>query len=173
MDWIQTWTGKPFRPLDPDPGSIDIRDIAHALSLLCRFNGHCHEFYSVAQHSVLLSRIVPREHALWGLLHDAAEAYVSDLPRPVKRQVPDFVAFEDRLLELIMQHFGLPWPMPPAVKRADDIMLATEQRDLMATPPEPWGVPAEPMPAPIVPTPPAQAESAFLARFHELVQPTV
>ena len=170
MDWIQTWTGKAFRPLQPDPGSIDIRDIAHALSLLCRFNGHCHQFYSVAQHSVAISHVVPAEDALWGLLHDAAEAYVSDLPRPVKRQVPDFVAFEDRLLETIMAHYGLPWPMPAAVKQADDILLATEQRDLMAAPPAPWGLRTGPLPAPIVPMAAPDAEAAFLARFHELTQ---
>ncbi len=169
MDWIQTWTGKAFRPLRPDPASIDIRDIAHSLSLLCRFNGHCHRFYSVAQHSVIVSHVVPPEHALWGLLHDAAEAYVSDLPRPVKRQVPDFVSFEDRLLEVIMHRFELPWPMPPAVKRADDILLATEQRDLMVDPPQPWGLPADPLPAPILPLPAPEAEAAFLARFHQLV----
>ncbi len=168
MDWIQTWTGKAFRPLDPEPGSIDVRDIAHALSLLCRFNGHCHEFYSVAEHSVRISRAVPPQHALWGLLHDAAEAYISDLPRPIKRQMPDFVAFEDRLLERIMACYGLPWPMPDEVKRADDVLLATEQRDLMAAPPEPWGLPAEPLPEPIVPMSAPAAEAAFLARFHEL-----
>jgi hypothetical protein len=169
MDWIQTWTGKPFRPLDPAPGTIDIRDIAHSLSLLCRFNGHCHRFYSVAEHCVRISRIVPPEHALWGLLHDAAEAYVSDLPRPVKRQVPDFGRFEDQLLELIMAHFELPWPMPASVKHADDVLLATEMRDLMAPAPEPWGLDVTPLPEAIEPWAPALAESAFLARFEELV----
>ncbi|MFG0247924.1 MAG: phosphohydrolase, partial [Phycisphaeraceae bacterium JB051] len=80
MSWIQTYTGKAFYPLREDPGIIDIRDIAHALSLQCRFNGHCSDFYSVAQHSVHVSEVVPQAFALWGLLHDAAEAYMSDLP---------------------------------------------------------------------------------------------
>ncbi len=168
MDWIQTWTGKPFRPLDPDPGTIDIRDIAHALSLLCRFNGHCHGFYSVAEHCVRISRIVPPEHAMWGLMHDAAEAYISDLPRPVKRAMPDFVRFEDELLERIMAHYDLPWPMPAEVKHADDVLLATEMRDLMADPPEPWGLGVDPLPDPIEPLSPTDAEAAFLARFEEL-----
>ncbi len=168
MDWIQTWTGKRFRPLDPSPGSIDIRDIAHALSLLCRFNGHCHGFYSVAEHCVRISHIVPTEHALWGLLHDAAEAYISDLPRPVKRQIPDFVTFEDALLDRIMAHYGLPADMPPAVKRADDVLLATEQRDLMADPPEAWGHEVEPLAEHIDPWSPLRAEKSFLARFDEL-----
>ncbi|MFH1469645.1 MAG: phosphohydrolase [Pseudomonadota bacterium] len=168
MDWIQTWTGKPFRPLQPEPGSIDVRDIAHSLSLLCRFNGHCRCFYSVAEHSVRLSRIVPPEHALWGLLHDAAEAYISDLPRPVKQQIPAFTLFEDNLLELIMAHFGLGWPMPAAVKEADDRMLATEARDLMARPPDVWGHQVAPLPETIIPQDPPAAEAAFLERFREL-----
>jgi hypothetical protein len=168
MDWIQTWTGKQFRPLDPSPGSIDIRDIAHALSLLCRFNGHCHQFYSVAEHCVHISNIVPPQHAMWGLLHDAAEAYISDLPRPVKGQIPDFVRFEDDLLQLIMAHFEQPWPMPAAVKRADDVLLATEMRDLMAEPPEPWGLGVDPLPDPIRPMSAPEAEAAFLQRFEQL-----
>ncbi len=168
MDWIQTWTGKAFRPLDPDPGSIDIRDIAHALSLLCRFNGHCHGFYSVAEHCVRISHAVPPQHALWGLLHDAAEAYISDLPRPIKRQIPAFGSFEDDLLGRIMEHFGLPGTMPAEVKRADDVLLATEMRDLMAEPPMPWRLGVDPLPDPIVPMAPVEAERAFLARFEEL-----
>ena len=84
-DWIQTFTGRAFYVLDPRPEDVDIEDIAHALSMQCRFAGHCREFYSVAQHSVTASWLVPPEDALWGLLHDAAEAYVVDLPRPIKR----------------------------------------------------------------------------------------
>ena len=168
MDWIQTWTGRPFRPLHPDPDSIDIRDIAHALSLLCRFNGHCNVFYSVAEHAERVSRAVPPEHALWGLLHDAAEAYISDLPRPVKRQVPAFVDFEDALLEVIMARFGQPWPMPEEVKRADDRLLATEQRDLMPPCCVAWGQGVEALPERIEPMTPPEAERAFLARFQEL-----
>jgi hypothetical protein len=168
MDWIQTFTGKAFRPLSPEPGSIDVRDIAHALSLLCRFNGHCHRFYSVAEHCVRISHIVPPEHALWGLMHDAAEAYISDLPRPVKQQIPAFGDFEDGLLARIMDHYGLPISMPAPVKRADDVLLATEMRDLMADPPMPWELGVDPLPEPIEPMAPHEAERAFLARFHEL-----
>ena len=78
--WLQTYTGIQFWPLDPRPEEIDIQDIAHALSLLCRFNGHCQRFYSVAEHSVHVSTILAPEFGLWGLLHDAAEAYLSDIP---------------------------------------------------------------------------------------------
>ena len=84
-DWIQTYTGKQFWPIDPRACEITIEDIAHALSLQCRFSGHCREFYSVAQHSCLVSSYCIDEDAGWGLLHDAAEAYLVDLPRPIKR----------------------------------------------------------------------------------------
>ena len=84
-DWIQTMSGVIFYPLDPRPEEIRIEDIAHALSHQCRFAGHCREFYSVAEHSVRVSRELPQEFMLWGLLHDASEAYLVDLPRPIKR----------------------------------------------------------------------------------------
>ena len=170
MDWIQTYRGIAMRPLDAAPETIDIRDIAHALSLQCRFNGHCRVFYSVADHSVHVSRIVPEAHALWGLLHDAAEAYVCDLPRPLKHQIPAYVEIEDRLLEVIVQRFGLSWPMPPEVREADDILLATEQRDMMEPPPAPWGLTAQPLDAAIDPLDPAQAEAAFLQRYEALTR---
>jgi len=169
-DWIQTYTGRAFCPLEPDPTEIDIRDIAHALSMNCRFNGHCHRFYSVADHCVRVSEIVDPEFALWGLLHDAAEAYITDLPRPLKRRMPLFSEVEDQLLQVIIGHFGLPWisPMPEAVKLADEQMLATEARDLMSTPPEDWGLNAEPLEITIEPRTPEQAERAFLDRFDQL-----
>ena len=105
MSWIQTYTGRKFFPLTDEPGEIDLRDIAHSLALQCRFNGHCRQFYSVAEHSVRVSHILPDEEAAWGLLHDAAEAYVSDLPRPLKLTVPDFRAAEDRLLRQIAETY--------------------------------------------------------------------
>jgi hypothetical protein len=168
VDWIQTWTGRVFRPLDPAPASIDIHDIAHSLALQCRFNGHCRAFYSVAEHSVRVSHAVPTEHALWGLLHDATEAYLSDLPRPIKSQLPGYRAAEDRLMAALAAHFGLPWPMPAAVHAADNALLATEQRDLMVPAPAPWGIPAAPLPERIEPLPWEAAERAFLDRFAEL-----
>lgn len=167
MAWVWTWTGKQFHPLDPDPTTIDLRDIAHALSLLCRFNGHCRTFYSVAEHSVRVSHILPPDLALAGLLHDAAEAYVSDLPRPIKQAIPEFSRHEDRLLGVILQHFGLPPTLPDPVHRADDALLATELRDLMGQPPAPIHGTA-PLPDPITPVGPEAAKRAFLDRFEEL-----
>ncbi len=167
-DWIQTFTGRRFFPLDPDPVEIDIRDIAHALSLQCRFNGHCRTFYCVADHSVRVAEIAGEQDALWGLLHDAAEAYVADLPRPFKRGMDLYQQIEDNLLRVIVRHFGLPWPMPAPVRQADEIMLATEQRDLMAPPPEPWGIRAKPLPDTVVPLTAHEAERLFLQRFQRL-----
>jgi hypothetical protein len=168
MSWIQTYTGRKFFPLEPRPEDIDVRDVAHSLAMQCRFNGHCRPFYSVAEHSVRASRILEGRDRLWGLLHDAAEAYISDLPRPLKATAPAFRAAEDRLLEVIVTRFGLPWPMPAAVADADDVMLATEMRDLMAPTPEPWGLAAAPLAETIVPVGHDEAERLFLARFAAL-----
>jgi len=168
MSWIQTYTGRRFRPQDPAAGDFDIRDVAHALSLLCRFNGHCRVFYSVAEHSVRVSQICPPDAALWGLLHDLGEAYIGDLPRPIKPLFPRFEEIETRLLRMAGEALGLAWPMPPEVRTADDIMLATEARDLMAPPPEPWPLTQRPLPGVIVPLDPPRAEARFMQRYREL-----
>jgi hypothetical protein len=171
-DWIQTFTGQRFRPLEPDPSTIRIEDIAHALGLLCRFNGHCRFFYSVAEHSVRVSFLLPPELALAGLLHDAAEAYLGDLPRPFKMWLPAFEEAENRLLRVILRHFGQSWPLADEVLRADDVLLATEMRDLMGEPPAPWDLRQEPMVQHIIPLRAAQAEQAFIERFLELRTPS-
>lgn len=169
MSWIQTFTGRKFFPLAPRVADIDIRDIAHSLSLQCRFNGHCLGFYCVAEHCVRVSRSLDgRQMQLWGLLHDAAEAYVSDLPRPVKQQMPAFCDAEDRLLRVIIEHFGLSWPMPPPVKYADDVLLATECRDLLGPSPEPWRIDVPPLEERIEPWAAGHAEQEFLERFAQL-----
>ena len=168
MSWSQTYSGRLFFPLEPRPADIDIVDIAHSLALQCRFNGHCRPFYSVAEHSVRVSRILGGAERLWGLLHDAAEAYISDLPRPLKATAPGFRAAEDRLLEVIVTRFGLEWPMPAAVAQADDVLLATEMRDLMAPPTAPWPLAAAPLADTIVPVGHEDAERMFLERFAEL-----
>ncbi|MBI5480351.1 MAG: phosphohydrolase [Deltaproteobacteria bacterium] len=170
MSWIQTYTGRQFFPLEPRPADVDVRDIAHSLAMQCRFNGHCRPFYSVAEHSVRVSRILEGRERLWGLLHDAAEAYISDLPRPLKATAPGFRAAEDRLLEVIVTRFGLPWPMPAAVAHADEVLLATEMRDLMAPAPAAWPLDAAALAETIVPVGHEEAERLFLARFAELGQ---
>ncbi len=131
IPWMQTFSGKSFQLEKIDPGKIDIVDIAHGLSLTCRFNGHCRTFYSVAQHSILVSEIVSPENALWGLLHDAAEAYIGDVTRPVKRLIPQFKEVEARILKAVASKFDLPERIPEEVLDADNSILATEASQLM------------------------------------------
>lgn len=167
--WIATYTGKWIEPLDPDPGAVDIEDIAHSLSNQCRFTGHTREFYSTAQHCWYVSRLVPEELALWGLLHDASEAYVSDVARPVKHADAHFGevyrAVEETLLEAVATRFGLTWPEPEEIKVADKMMLRAEQRDLMANDPDPDKPIFE---STVTPWLPVDAKQAYLARFYEL-----
>jgi hypothetical protein len=170
-DWMQTYTGKMFWPLDPRVDEICIEDIAHSLSHQCRFAGHTEAFYSVAQHSLLVSRQRPLSLALWGLLHDSTEAYLIDLPRPLKRGSEmgwHYKVIENQLMEKICERFGLPTEEPPEVKHYDNVLLSTEQRDLMKKPPHPWFEREEPLPTKIHPLSPHEAELKFLHRFHEL-----
>ncbi len=171
-DWMQTATGRQFWPLDPRPWEVDIRDIAASLSKQCRFAGHCRIFYSVAEHCVHVSNVVPSEDALWGLLHDAAEAYLVDVPRPVKH-APEFRFYreaEARVTVAICQHFYLHATEPESVRLADRAMLATEKRDVMGPGAGQW----RDMPAPLairIPAwPPATAEAMFLERFEALTK---
>jgi hypothetical protein len=167
---MQTYSGRQFWPLDPRSEDLDVLDIAHALSNQCRYAGHCRRFYSVAQHSVLVSRIVPLKHARWGLLHDATEAYLVDLPRPIKRYSAlgdEYRRIEDVLMAVICSRFRMLPMEPKCVKEADDIALMTEKRDLMPGLLK-WRETAEPLPDIIVPMAPECAKTQFLARAEEL-----
>lgn len=170
MTWILTSTGKHFDYLNPDPEQIFALDISLALSRECRFNGHTSAFYSVAQHSVLVSRIVPPEQALEALLHDATEAYCKDIPAPLKQLLPDYKAIEHRVDQAVRARFGLPQAAHPAVKGADLVLLATERRDLMPADDCPWpcleGI--EPLPARIQPLSALAARAMFEARWLEI-----
>ncbi len=128
--WMRTYTGSRVHILRPRPEEIHIIDIAHALSNTCRFCGHVPKFYSVAQHSLLVAEAVPDTFRLWGLLHDASEAYLHDLTRPLKRNLPAYAEIEGRMMDAICIRFGLPLTMPAQVKEADNAVLATEFRDL-------------------------------------------
>lgn len=110
---------------------ISIGDIAHALSMQPRFGGHLPVFYSVAQHCVLAVEYVNEEHKLATLLHDASEAYLIDVPRPVKQQLPNYKEVENKLMTVIAAKFGFQWPLHPDVKRADEVMLRDEWEGLM------------------------------------------
>lgn len=147
---ILTHSGRNFNLLEPDPALIDIEDIAHALSMLCRFTGHTNRFYSVAEHSVRASMHVHSDYALETLLHDATEAYLGDVSSPLKAQLHEYREIEHRLDCCIRQRFGLPMKQSRQVKQADLSMLATERAHLMAATTDHWplldGVePAEPI----------------------------
>lgn len=137
-DWMQTYTGRPFWPLDPRPEDVYPADIAHALSMICRFGGHSKVMYSVAEHCLIMSRIVTPEHALWALLHDATEAYVGDMVRPLKLAMPEYKAVEVKIMAAICDRFGLPHDCPPEIKDIDLGILRDERAALMARPQLPW-----------------------------------
>lgn len=179
-DWMQTFTGKRFYPLDPRPEDIDPRDIAHALSLLCRYNGHIDRFYSVAEHCILMSYAMPTaELALEALLHDGSEAYCGDMVRPLKH-TPEMTAYrvaEDRVMNALAIRFGLPVDengvhhKSPEVKDADTRILLTERTALMSNhkPSDRWSVDGmEALDVPIHGWNPAEAERAYLARLSKL-----
>lgn len=174
-DWIQTYTGRQFWPCDPRPEEIHIEDIAHSLSMQCRFTGHCEQFYSVAEHSVRVSEILPGNSALWGLMHDASEAYLTDLSRPLKRGSglgPIYKAMESRLMRAVCERFGMPIDEPAEVKKADNCLLMTEKRDLMRSHgslPK-WSEPEDPLDEIIIPWSWLHAKSVFLEKFSHLTQ---
>ena len=165
---IMTISGRFFQFLDPQPDQICIEDIAHALAFTCRFAGHTQQYYSVAQHSWLASTLCPREDALWGLLHDASEAYLTDIPRPIKRVLPEYKDIESTVMHAIAKRFGLLLPIPNSVKTVDGVLLATEGRDLCGPGWEYWGLPHQPLERAIVPWAPELAREMFLERYNEL-----
>lgn len=131
MSSIKTNAGKYFYFLAPHAHDYPVKEISFALSHINRFTGHAGA-YSVAQHSVLVSYLVPPGLALEGLLHDAAEAYLGDVASPLKALIrPSYKPLEDEVERHIALRYNLAWPMPPAIKRADLILLLTEYRDLM------------------------------------------
>lgn len=172
-DWIRTFTGRKFYPLDPRPREVHLMDIAHALSNICRYTGHCSEFYSVAQHSVLVSHYCDPVNALWGLLHDAAEAYLADVARPVKRDIKGLKEIEERLMRAIAEKFGLPWPEPLDVKLIDTRLLIDEMRRLMPNPEDCDHFGVLPMGIEIEPLSPKAAENLFLRRYALLLSKKV
>lgn len=165
---IQIVSGEFFSFTDPLTSNFTIDDIAHALSNVCRYSGHVKEFYSVAQHSVLVSHLVEPQNALLGLMHDATEAFLSDIPSPLKRILPDYCLIEKYIESCILTKFNLPTEHPSDIKKADLLALSTERANLLV--PRSWGVLDEivPLDMEIIPLPPKQAKQQFLDRWYEL-----
>lgn len=163
-------SGEYFDFDDPAGSLFNIGDIARGLSHICRFAGQSPRFYSVAEHSVHVSRIVPEEHALAGLMHDAAEAFVGDMAKPLKVMCPDYQAIEKRVEAAVLDRFGIAMPLDRSIKEADIRMLATEQAQLMKNSDD-WNYTHG---RPVVDgltiecLPPDDAFNLFIARFEEL-----
>lgn len=168
MTWILTQSGQQFDLLRPTASMIKPVDIAHTLSRLCRFNGHTRAHYSVAQHSLIVASLVPTEHQLVALLHDATEAYIGDMTRPLKAVMPEYQYVENQIWLAVCERFDIQIDLPGCVKQADMVALATERRDLMPVHPGEWdclrGV--QPMKETIIPF---SAESASMMFFSQLM----
>ena len=164
--WIQTVSGKRVDLPTPKPEQIDINDITYALAMKCRFNGQCKKFYSVAEHSIRVSWLLPEGLSLAGLLHDANEAYLPDIPRPVKELIPDYKRVESLMEEAINKKYGIELSEEDKrhIKRADNVMLATEARDLMGDTTD-WGLTEIPTYRPIEPMSIDESRWMFLEAF--------
>lgn len=169
MTTIQTYSGHLVDVMAPDPAMITIEDIAHHLSLTCRFGGAIRDFYSVAEHSVHVSYLCDPEDALAGLLHDAAEAYVGDIPTPLRSLSPGLNEAEGKILDVIARKWlgRESWTKPESVKRADTRMLSTEARALLHGGPK-WSIERPPVDRLLWCVSAHEAKRVFLERFDAL-----
>ncbi len=170
---IMLQSGCLFDLADPEASEIKVEDIAHGLAHTCRYAGQCDGFYSVAEHSVLVSQTVP--HAkLAALFHDAAEAFVGDMSRPLKQLLPEYIKIEKRIERAIFQRLGIGWPVPAEVKTADYNVMAAEQLILMPAGTNEWLRDANILPAKvdIQRLDPKKAKAMFLQSYAELTQGT-
>jgi len=165
--YIRTYSGIKFTIFNPKPEMIIIEDIAHALSQLCRYGGHCSPFYSVARHSIIASYLVEEKYALDALCHDFSEAYVIDLPRPIKQQIPEYTKLEDKIYLSIAQKYNLSFPIPPAVHKIDRDMIGYEWDYFMEKKPKPELL--DFYKKYFLNSTPEETKNEFLARFHYLM----
>lgn len=168
--YVSTFLGNRFYPLVPRIDRVAIEDIAHGLAYQCRFNGQTQRFYSVAQHSLVVASLVPTDLRLAALLHDAAEAYLGDMVKPLKVLLPEFATIEDAVTGIIARTFDIDFSDYGPIKQADLIALATEKRDLMPHSAERWhyldGI--RPLPETINCMSPEDAKQAFMLEFNRL-----
>lgn len=171
--WTQTFTGQRFDTFDPKPMQFNIRDIAVALSRICRFNGHTKRHYSVAEHCILMATHLrnldaPISHAYAALMHDLSEAYLPDMPGPIKVHFPDFIAAEDLIMQRAANVFGFEWPLPAIVKEFDRRILIDERDQAMAKPPSEWGITGEPLGVKLMFLAPSTAAAEFRDLYIDL-----
>lgn len=164
-------SGNFYSYLNPEQNVWSIEDIALSLSNLCRFGGQIGKFYSIAQHCVLVSYIIDPEFALDGLLHDGVEAFMVDIPTPLKSLLPDYKALEEKHEAEMFRRFGLQYPMVPAVRKADGELLIAEVRDMKPAHPmwDGYGIDASHVPT-ITPWTAEEAWVKFMLRFDELTK---
>jgi len=177
-DFAGTYSGKHFYPLDPRPEDICIEDIAHALSQICRFNGHTKVPYDVVSHSCNVMRLLQewgynKEVQLYGLLHDAHETYTGDIWSPLKHALPGFKEIETNIQRAIYRHFGLIEPSTQIeipIKEADKYILALEAREFMTNIEEWRLVDTKPEDKLWYTKPGAIAEAVFMVKMDELLR---
>ena len=176
-DYIETYTGIQFEFLDPQPKHFNIIDIAHALSMTCRYTGHCRTFYSVAEHSWHMARMLEgcsKDIQLAALLHDGSEAYLPDVASPIKKHLSDYNDMEDAILVALFKKYHLEYPMHPAIKLADRAMLSIEARHLLPSQGNDWDMWKHTTRPKIddaykpVGMDPKQAKAVFLEKYSEL-----
>ena len=172
-DWIQTYTGKKFCFRNPILQDISIIDISHSLSNICRFNGHCKQFYSVAEHSVYLSRQFENSQlAMEALLDDAAEAYIGDMSRPLKNinEMSAYRKIEQIIDEMIRERFSLSKYRNAEIIDMDTRLLITERNQIMSRPPDDWGIKVEPLKIKIQCLNPSEAKEFFEQRYFQCIR---
>lgn len=176
-DWFCTYTGVKFYLTDPHPDDVRIKDIAHALSMICRFGGHTTEFYSVAQHLVHCTDLVASwepenvKLQLDTLLHDASEAYLGDVVRPLKYSMPKYLDLEAKTMDVIYEGLKIEFPnvMDNAtIKLADDTLLMTERQEFIRHKDNDWRIDAKPLDIELGSLSPTAAEYQFFTKYHEL-----
>lgn len=172
-NYIETYSGIKFDFLEPTPEQISIVDIAHSLGMQCRYTGHCNRFYSIAEHSLLVSDLCPDEYKLYGLLHDSSEAYLTDVASPVKPFLQNYKMMECKVMNAIVEKYDLSDHFPEEVHLADMRALQIEIRQLMHSRGEGWSInkvltDEPPKVPPVKCYTPAEATMKFLERFYEL-----
>lgn len=179
MSWIQTFSGKKVYPLGLTHNQVCLADVAQGLAMTVRFRGQCQDFYSVAQHSVMVAAKVPERLALAALLHDAGEVYLFDACRPIKSYIQfqfgdgaeSMEQREEMVLRTVFEAFAVAWPSKmdwAFIKNADNRALMTEKRDLLGPEPAAWACKDEPYPEPIIPLGWRDARAVFLQAFKRL-----